>query len=438
MAYKVIMPKAGMAMETGKIVKWLKNEGDPVDAGEPLLEIETDKVNMEVEAMNAGFLLKILAHEGDEIPVVQTIGYIGKKGEAVPRGEETQGQETGGADSVEKQQKPVPKAEVLRNEGAGIAATPAARRVAKEKGIDLKGVVPSGSRGQIKAADVIKTLAKATPLAKAMAADVGVDMAGITGTGFAGKITKADVMAAAKPAEHKHAAEQKLGSDEDTLVPHTGMRNVIAARMLQSHLEIPSVTQSCVADVTELFALRKKINTGETRISVNDFIIMAVTKTLKEQPRINASYTDEGLLIKKHINIGVAVALPEGLIVPVIKNADKLTLSGISAEAKALAGKAKAGKLAPDEYTGGTFTISNLGMMGVTSFTPIINQPEIAILGVCAAQQKLEMDENGNVVKRMKMGLSLTYDHRCIDGAQAAIFSNRIVALLENPVSMFV
>jgi pyruvate dehydrogenase E2 component (dihydrolipoamide acetyltransferase) len=206
--------------------------------------------------------------------------------------------------------------------------------------------------------------------------------------------------------------------------------------MLQSHLEIPPVTQSCFADVTELMELCKKNNTGGTRISVNDFIIMAAAKTLKEQTRINASYTEEGLLVKKHINIGVAVALPEGLIVPVIKDADRLALREISAQARELANKAKQGRLSPDDYSGGTFTISNLGMMGVTSFTPIINQPEIAILGVCAAEQKLEMDDSGNIVKKMKMGLSLTYDHRCIDGAQAAIFSNRIVELLENPAPM--
>ena len=428
MAYKVVMPKAGMAMEKGTIIQWLKKEGDIVETGEPLLEIETDKVNMEVEAMNSGILLKILAHEGDEVPVVQTIGFIGEKGEEIP---ETHVQPEKDKAIESKETEPVAQAAALISTQEKIAATPAAKRMAKEKGIDLKDVAPSGSRGQIKAIDVAsaKAQTKATPLAIAIAADIGVDVASIAGTGFLGKVTKADVAAMG-------AAIQT--ADEDTLMPHSGMRRAIAKRMSQSHQEIPPVTQSCVADVTELLELRKKINTGDVRISVNDFIIKAVAKTLKEQPRFNASYTDEGLLLKKHINVGVAVALPEGLIVPVITDADQLTLGRISQQAKELATKAKEGKLLPDEYTGGTFTVTNLGMMGVTSFTPIINQPEIAILGVCATEQKLEMDDNGTIVKRMKMGLCLTYDHRCIDGAQAAIFSSRMVELLENPFMMLV
>ena len=434
MAYKVIMPKAGMAMETGKIVKWFKAEGDTVERGEPLLEIETDKVNMEIESMNSGVLIKILAGAGEEVPVVQTIGYIGEEGEVVPDAQEELRKSENDEKKIEEL---VAKKTTLKSDDKEkVPATPAAKRIAKEKGIDIKGVVSTGSYGQIKAVDVegIKSETKATPLAKAMASDMGVDVQSISGSGFGGKVTKADVEAASKP-----TAQVKVQiSDEDELIPHTGMRNAIAQRMLQSHLEIPSVTQNCIADVTELTELRGKINTGEMRISVNDFIILAVAKTLKERPRLNASYTEEALLLKKHINIGVAVALPEGLIVPVIKDADTMSISQISAQAKELAAKAKTGKLLPDAYSGGTFTISNLGMMGVTSFTPIINQPEIAILGVCAVQQKLEMDDDGNITKRLKMGLSLTYDHRCIDGAQAAIFSNRIVKLLENPALMLV
>lgn len=430
MAYNVVMPKAGMAMEKGKIVKWLKAEGDTVETGEPLLEIETDKVNMEVEAMNSGVLLKIIAHEGDEIPVVQTIGYIGEKGEALPK-EDAQ---PSGDDRVEIKSEPAQQKEALKTSGERVPATPAAKRIASEKGIDLRDVTPSGSRGQIKAADVegAKTEVKATPLAKAIAADKGVDLKTVSGSGFAGKVTKADIVAAAGTP----SVQAVVNGDNEEIIPHSAMRKVIARRMLQSHLEIPPVTQNSVADVTELMEMRKKLNTGDTRISVNDFILMAVAKVLKEQPRINASYSEEGLILKKHINLGVAVALPEGLIVPVIKDADKLTISQMSAQAKDLAAKAKEGKLMPDEYSGGTFTVTNLGMIGITSFTPIINQPEIAILGVCAVEQKLEMDDNGNIIKRMKMGLSLTYDHRCIDGAQAAIFASRIVQLLENPLQV--
>lgn len=402
MAYKVIMPKAGMAMETGKIVRWLKNEGDRVEAGEFLLEIETDKVNMEVEAMNTGVLLKITAHEGDEVPVVQTIGYIGEAGEAVPE------EETGDKPEVaeQKEREVAQRREPLTAAGEKIPATPAAKRIAREIGIALSNVTPNGSRGQIKAADVEA----------------------------AGEIKAVNPRMVKPETDTTDAAPVMTG--EDTMVPHPAMRRVIAKRMLQSHLEIPPVTQSCIADVTGLVALKEQINAGDAHVSLNDFIIMAVAKALREQPRINAQYTDEGLILKKHVNVGVAVALPEGLIVPVIRDADTLTLRQISGRAKDFAARAREGRLAPDEYADGTFTISNLGMLGVTSFTPIINQPEIAILGVCAARQTLATDENGDILKRMMMELPLTYDHRCIDGAQAALFSNRVAELLQNPLLM--
>lgn len=434
MAYAVIMPKAGMAMESGKVIKWLKNEGDRVEQGEPLLEIETDKVNMEVEAMNSGVLLKVLAHEGDEVPVVHTIGYIGEAGEAVP---ETEANAVPVAEKTVEQFVVAAAAQnpAAKLQGGRIPATPAAKRLAAEKGIPLESLTPSGSLGQIKAADVAAGSAKATPLAKAMAADLGIDLKKIVGSGSGGKVTKADILPAAPAA----AATTASVYGEDELRPHSAMRKVIAKRMLQSHTNIPPVTQNCVADVTTLMELREKINAmGDVRVTVNDFIVMAVAKTLKEQPHVNASYTDAGMLIKKHINIGVAVALPEGLIVPVIRDADKLALHEISATAKNLQKKAREGRLLPDDYSGGTFTVSNLGMMGVTAFTPIINEPESAILGVCATEQRLEMDDEGRITKRLKMPLCLTYDHRSIDGAQAAVFSNRVTQLLENPLSMLV
>jgi pyruvate dehydrogenase E2 component (dihydrolipoamide acetyltransferase) len=431
MAQEIIMPKAGMAMEEGKVVRWLKNEGDAITQGEPLLEIETDKVNMEVEAMASGFLIKILAEEGDTVPVTQVIGYIGEQGEAVldkPAAKTGQKEEIEQTDAAAAQTQP---AALGKSFSGKIAATPLAKTLAKRKGIALEAVEPSGKHGQIRARDVeAAKQTAATPLARRIAGDMDVDLENVAGTGHNGKITKGDVLA---------AVSHTPVSDEYEIKPHTAMRKVIAKRMLQSHLEIPPVTQSCIADVTALSALRSKINDENgTRISFNDFIILSVAKTLEEQPHMNASFAEEGLVIKKHIHIGVAVALPTGLIVPVIKDANMLSLKQISERAKALAAKAKEGRLAPNEYSGGTFTISNLGMMGVTSFTPIINQPESAILGVCAITQKLEMDDSGNIQKRLKMGLSLTYDHRSIDGAQAAIFSNRVVELLEHPLTMLV
>jgi pyruvate dehydrogenase E2 component (dihydrolipoamide acetyltransferase) len=379
---------------------------------------------MEVEAMDTGVLLKILAYEGEDIPVVQTIGYIGEPGDEIP-------QDTADQTPVKAEEEKRSAAKPVTdqaNTDSRVKATPAAKRLAGIKGIDLNAVQPSGNRGQIKAADIKASgeKTKATGVAKAMGKEFDLSLDEITGSGYAGKVTKADVLQAVDV--------KQLGETE--LKPHSMMRKVIAKRMLQSHTDIPPVTQSCVADVTDLLALRSRINAGGLHVSVNDFIIMAVAKALKEHPEINASYSEDGLLIKRYVNIGMAVALPDGLIVPVIRNADKMKLTEISDKSKELAKKAREGRLNLDDYSGATFTISNLGMLGVTSFTPIINQPEIAILGVCTIEQKLEMDDNGAIVKKSKMQLSLTYDHRCIDGAQAAHFSNRVVKMLENPLIM--
>jgi pyruvate dehydrogenase E2 component (dihydrolipoamide acetyltransferase) len=218
----------------------------------------------------------------------------------------------------------------------------------------------------------------------------------------------------------------------------TGMRKVIAERMLKSHLEIPPVTLNAKADVTELVALRKQINdTPDIKISINDLLLKAAAVALSESPDINASIKDNEIIYKLDINIGMAVALEDGLIVPVIKNADKLSLRQISIKAKELAAKAREGKLKPDEYSGGTFTVSNMGMYGIVSFTPIINQPEIAILGVCAIENELKMVE-GKIENRSVMGLSLTFDHRVVDGSQSAIFLSKIKSLLENPLRIIV
>jgi len=434
MAHEVIMPKAGMAMEEGKVIRWLIKEGEAVKQGEPMLEIETDKVAMEVEAGASGVLIKVLAQEGDIVPVTKVIGYIGEQDEKAPEQTATEQTEPESAGEVKTQGTAPAISETAppaMQEHGKIAATPLAKTIAHQRGIALNTVQPSGRLGQVLARDVeaVRQVA-ATPLARKIAEDRQVDIGSVAGSGYNGKVTKADVLA---------AQPQAVVQGEDELKPHSAMRRVIAKRMLQSHLEIPPVTQSCIADATELMAFREKMNaSGEMRISVNDFIILSVAKTLEEQPHINASFTEEGLIIKKHINIGVAVALPEGLIVPVVKDANKLSLRQISEISKSLAAKAKEGRLLPDEYSGGTFTISNLGMMGVTSFTPIINQPESAILGVCAVTQQLEMDDDGQIHKRLKMGLSLTYDHRSIDGAQAAIFSNRVTELLEHPFAMMI
>ena len=448
MAEKVIMPKAGMAMEYGTIIKWLKEVGDKVEYGEPLLEIETDKTSMQVEAMNSGYLLSKLYDAGDEVPVVTTIGYIGEKGETPPEGDAP-----AAAPAAQPKEEAAPAAPaapaaapaVTPAAGGKVLASPAAKRIAKEMGVDLASLGISDR--PIKAADVENANGKiaATPLAKRIAQEKGIDLATISGSGFGGKIKKDDVLAAvaaaapAPVAAPAAAAAPAPVAEGDELVPLNGMRKTIAKRMLESHTHVPPVTLNTRADVTGLFALRKQINeVSSVKISFNDLVVKAVAVALKEFPYINASYTEQGVVYKKDINVGVAVALDDGLIVPVLRNADKYSLQELSAATKDMAARAREGKLLPDEYTGGTFTVSNLGMFGIESFDPIINMPEACILGVCAITDELVMEQDGSIKNHKKMGFSLTFDHRCVDGASGAKFLQRVVQLMENPLGMLI
>ncbi len=437
MAVEVIMPKAGMAMEEGTVSKWLKKEGESVEAGEPLMEIETDKVNMEIESPASGVLLKILNEEGDVVPVTQVIAYIGKAGEKLPGADEPAKKEKSRPGGKETGMKEASAYEAVPKLSEGrAAATPLARRLAFEKGIDLKAVKGTGSRGEIKAGDIREADGvKATPLAARIAADKNIDLRNVRGSGFRGKIRKED-LEEEKPEAAKNFRLPEGSAGESARKPIKGMRKVIADKMLKSHLEIPPVTLHAKADVTGLAALRAKMNASpEIKISINDFVLKAVAMALAESPDINVSVSGNEIIFKSDINVGMAVALDGGLIVPVIKNTDLLSLRSISKVSKELAGKAKRGELTPDEYAGGTFTVSNLGMFDIVGFTPIINLPEAAILGVCAIEGELRMVE-GKAEERSIMGLSLTFDHRAIDGAQAAVFLKKIKLLLQNPLEI--
>jgi len=439
MATRVFMPKAGMDMEEGTIVQWLKREGDTVTAGEPLLEIETDKVNLEVEVPATGVLLRITRREGETVPVTETIGWIGEAGEIVDDKAAADSGNAATADrltpeaEVTKEQTPV--APGLQPAGDRVAATPLARRLALEKGVDLKTVTPTGSSGAVKARDiaVLKAI-NATPLARKMAQDLMLDLATIDGTGFGQKIKEADVLAAGSAAAAESSAPQV--ATESSRKPMSAMRKTIAKRMLQSHLCAPPVTQLAKADVTELLEVRKKLNAAlDVKISLNDILLKVTAIALKAYPAINVSLDGDHIIHHPVVNLGMAVALEDGLIVPVIRNADQLSLPEISTVAGDLAEKARNGKLMPDDFSGGTFTVSNMGQYGIYSFTPIINQPESAILGVCAIEDQLTL-KGADVVVRKIMGLSLTFDHRVIDGAQSAIFQSKIKDLLENPYTL--
>ncbi len=414
MAYEILMPQLGLTMEEGTVSAWLKHEGDSVKAGEAVAEITTDKLTNEVQSEHDGILLKIVAEEGEDIPVKGILAYVGQPGETV------------GNASCAK----APATDENNTLAVDIAAAASVQNA------------PAAADG---------TRIRISPLARKTAAKLGItDFAGIKGSGTSGRIIRADIIAAAEAAKAVNApaaakaAEVKStaaagGSVElmegDTIAKMTGMRKVVAERMFASHNEIPPVTQNTKVDVTELVKFRKLLieKTGR-KYSVNDLIVKATAKVLQAHPEILVSYDNGQMIQRAHINIGMAVALDAGLIVPVIRDADKLGLDALADKAKDLATRAKTNKLLPDEYKGSTFSISNLGMFGIETFTPIINQPDAGILGVCAIEDELVMDDEGTISKHQVMRLSFTYDHRLIDGATAAKFIMDIRDLLQTPM----
>ena len=411
MAFEIKMPQQGLTMEEGTVAQWLKQEGDTVAKGDVLLEITTDKLTSEIESEADGVLLKIVAKEGEDVPVKGLLGYIGEAGETVG--------------------------------DAAPAAAPAAAAPAPAE-------VPAAAPAPAPAAKADGSRIRISPLARKTAAKLGVDYQNLTGSGPSGRIVQKDILAAAEAAKQQPAPVAKAPAaapapaaksgelelmDGDEVVKLAGMRKVVAERMAKSAREIPTVTQNVKIDVTKLVAFRKQINeTSGQKFSMNDFILKAVANALRANPHILVSIDGNQIIKRAHVNLGMAVALDDGLIVPVIRDADKLSLSQISATAKDLAVRARENKLAMDEYKGSTFTISNLGMFGVETFDPIINQPDAGILGVCAVQDELDMDDEGKIFKKQVMRISFTFDHRLIDGAVAAKFELAIKELLEDPM----
>lgn len=431
MAVEVIMPKAGMSMEEGTIVKWFKKEGDKVEKGETLLEILTDKVNMEVEAPEDGILIKILASEGDVVPVVTTIAYIGEIGEKIEQSNEKIVKE-----EIKEQEKiediRQDKIEIIADNGGKIRATPAARKLSRVNKIQLSKIYGSGPNGRIQKKDVEEFKLdekKISSLAKKIAEGNKVDLEAISGSGIRGKVMKVDVLAA-------------IGNTGKTIIPLSQMRKIIGKRMTESFFTAPTFTLNTEVDMSKTINLRKELvdlikeETG-LKITFTDFIVKASAKALKKFPLVNASLVEDGILLHDEVNIGLAVGLDEGLIVPVIKNADKMSFNELVIKSKDLVLKATNKKLLPSDMEESTFSISNLGMYGITHFNPIINQPNSAILGVSAITEKLVM-ENGQVVSKPMMFISLTIDHRVIDGAPGAKFLKYIKELLENPMKLFV
>ena len=374
MAQNVIMPKTGMAMEEGTVVQWLKKVGDLVTRGEVIAVIETDKVTMDLESEYDGTLLEIVHGDGDVVAATSTIAWIGQPGEtpaapppALP---------------------PAAPAGTSRTEAATPAAPPPPQ-------------APAGP---------FRTVA-ATPAARAHAARLGIGISTVAGTGPDGAVCLRDVQG---------------------FSPMSAMRKAIADKMRHSHEQVPAVTIITRADVTDLAEARRKMaSEGGERVSFTDFILRAAGTALREHPLINSLVVDGRTTPCEEVNVGIAVALQDGLVVPVIHGVDRLTVRQIADARRELLERARSGKLQPADCTGGTFTVTNLGMYGVTEFTPLINIPESAILGIGAIEETLRMGPSG-IEQRKIMSLCLTHDHRHIDGAPAAVFLGRIRGLLES------
>jgi pyruvate dehydrogenase E2 component (dihydrolipoamide acetyltransferase) len=435
MAERIIMPKTGMAMEEGVIIKWLKTEGDAVEKGEPIAEIETDKAAMELESDYEGTLLKILYPELTTVPVVETIAWIGERGEQIPDDPQVGVVENPGFDKIIVDPEMVNTSVLVdANLSMGkIKATPAAKKAAAKKNIRLEKIVPSGKFGEVRACDVLAVKGSAiTPLAARIAADKNIDVTAFSGSGYSGKIFKTDL-------NSDPIGYQKSRSDnfEDELIALTRIQKITGKRMLQSYTEVPAVTENTKVDVTELLEIRKNLNESlKKSFTINDFILLATAKALRKNLRMNSVLEFEGnsILCKGHINLGMAVATSHGLLVPVISDADMYSITGLSEKAGELSMKCRSGQLQLSDMEGGTFTVSNVGMFGITSFTPIINQPEAGILGVCTIEDQLKLID-GNIINRKVMGLSLTFDHRIVDGAEAAVFIKSIKDFLEIPLT---
>lgn len=428
MSTQILMPALSPTMTEGKLAKWLKKEGDTIKSGDVLAEIETDKATMEMEAVDEGVLGKILIPEGTEkVSVNEPIAVLLAEGEKM------------GAT-------PAPKAAVPKAEAKAPAATPAPQAAA----------APAPQASAPKAAAPAATAAKASdapkgarifisPLAKRLAKDAGLDPADIEGSGPRGRIVRADVERAISGGAKRKPVAASGGSGTVDIFGqpykaqvNTGVRKTIAKRLTESKTTIPHFYVSLDCQIDELLSLRKKLNDraeGEMKISVNDFVIKAVALALRKVPQVNSSWTDEAVLLYENVDISVAVATPDGLITPIIRKADQKTVAQISTEMRDLAARAKAKKLKLDEFQGGGFSISNLGMFGIREFQAIINPPQSGILAVGKGEERVIV-KNGQMVIANIVTCTLSCDHRSVDGSVGAEFMQAFQRIMEDPLRM--
>ncbi len=412
---EVIMPKMGDGMEEGTLLEWLKKDGDTVKSGEIIGTIQTDKATLELEAPGTGKLTGFLIQGGETVPVGKPIALILKEGESAPAG-----WGGGSAAPVETPKEGAPKGEAPREE-TPKAETPKAEPLkAEEPKVEVR-------QGRV----------KASPLAKRVAKELGIDLAAVTGSGPGGRIVEKDVRSA-KPAGMQPAAvAAATPAAADTKVSLNRLRQITAQRTTQSKTQVPHFYVTVEVDVEAIMAIRAQFEAeGAGKVTVNDFIVKACAQALRDMPQVNSSYEGDHLIQHGAVNIGMAVALEDGLTVPVINNADILSLRQIGAAARDLATRARDNKLQLNELSGSTFSISNMGMLNVDVFAAIINTPNAGILAVGTARKQVVVGANDSLEIRQRMNITGSFDHRVVDGAVGAKFVNVIRDYLEHPTRL--
>lgn len=422
MAKKIVIQRMGQTMKEGTIIRWIKTDGEQVKAGDHIYELEYDKSTVEVEAPADG-TLHILVKEGTTLPVGSKVAEILGEGEIAAEAPSTPTAEAAPESTAEST--PVVY---------GISA--AAKRMIRQNGLRAEDIRPANGR-RIMPADVTAYMnsrnapaetapVKASPLAAKVADKIGLDLHNVPS---GGRVMAQDIM------QYLQGRPADCTPQMEEVQPMSGMRRAIAKNMLASHMTSPTVTYNISVDMSEMKRYREQLKSKDVKVSYTDLLVKFVSKALLEFPLLNCSVDDDKIIYKHYVNMGVAVALDNGLVVPNVVDADRKSLTEISTELKALAAAAREGTLSPDKMKNGTFTITNLGMYGIEHFTPIINQPEVAILGV-NAMIDTPVVCGGEVVIRPLMSLSLTADHRVVDGSVAAEFLHRVKELLENPALM--
>lgn len=429
---EILMPRLSDTMEEGVVSSWQKKPGDAVAVGDVIVDIETDKAVMEYEAYEAGVLEKILVNEGETAAIGAPIAILTTTGSA-PSGSAPAGAAPAGATEA----RPAP---------AGAAATPAPERVGEEPAQAQDEAAADTVAAAGEGGDRPASRPPSSPLARRLARENGIDLTTLPGSGPGGRVVRADVEAAARtvvpaaapivhpetPAVRPEAPQE----DPDTeRVPLNRFRKVTARRLAESMRTAPHIYLTRDVDVAELLAFRGTLNAAlaPAKVSVNDLIVKACASALREHPALNVSFTEEHLLVHRRVHVGIAVALDDGLLVPVIRDADHKSVSQIATETRDLAGRARDRRLTAQEMSGGTFTVSNMGMLGVDQFTAVINPPEAAILAVGAIREEAVV-RDGAVVPGKRMALTVSVDHRACDGATGAAFLSSLAGLLENPL----